>query len=205
MKVVIIGATGRTGRYLIEKAVAQGHIVTAFVRSAEKMKWPNSVAIMLGDARNEADLVKALKGQDAVLSAIGSIKINDGLTVRSTEALILAADQTGVKRIIMMSTFLATPSYRPNFIGRLVGGIMKSMVSDKQRGEELLKASDLDWTIVYPTMLDKVKPGGSVRVVQEGELVGMGNAIARIDVADFMVKALASPETIRKAVLITTR
>lgn len=205
MKVVIIGAAGKTGQHLVKKALEQGHQVTAFVRSGEKLESIDGVTVVEGDARNEADIVKALQGQDAVVSALGSIKAGDELTVLFTEALIAASKQTGVKRVIMLSTFMLLPNFKQNLMAKMVGGIMKGTLNDKLSGEDLLKRSGLDWTIVYATPLDKAAPGGKIRIVPETEPVGMSNGIARADVADFMLKTLSSPESIRKSILITVK
>ncbi|HWY80074.1 MAG TPA: NAD(P)-binding oxidoreductase [Candidatus Sulfotelmatobacter sp.] len=203
MKILVLGATGKTGQHVIEKTLAQGHQVTAFVRSPKKLHASKKVHVIVGDARNKVDLQKAIKGQDAVLSTLGSVKINDDVILKTTQALIAAATQSGVKRVIMLSSFLVRPNYKPNFLGKLVGGVMKGMILDKQSGENLLKSSNLDWTIVYATMLDKIKPGGKVRLVGDNETVSMSNGIARADVADFMIKELTTSEDIHKSVLIT--
>jgi putative NADH-flavin reductase len=205
MKIVILGAAGRTGKHLVEKALVGGHEVTAFIRPAEQLESTAKVRIVTGDARSEQDLTKALEGQQAVVSALGSTKLKDDLTVRSTQALIAAAHKTGVKRVIMMSTFLLTPNYKPNFLGKLFNSAAQGMLADKTNGEEILKASNLDWTIVYATILDAAKPGGKVRIVQSNETVGMSNGISRADVADFLIKTISQPEYIHKSMLITVK
>lgn len=112
-----------------------------------------------------ADLAKALTGQEAVLSALGTMKAGDELLKRSTAGLVRAAPDAGVRRIVLMSSVLAAPNYEPNLAGKLAAPMMKGMLADKNAGEELLTRSDLDWTIVYATSLDKARAGQPVRVV----------------------------------------
>lgn len=206
MKVLILGAAGKTGQHLVKKAIEQGHQVTAFVRTTDRLKFATGVSVITGDARNEADVTKALQGQDAIISALGSIKSGDKLTVRFIQALVAASKQTSVKRVVMLSTFMLLPNFRKNFMAKIIGGLMKSMLNDKVSGEDLLRQSDLDWTLVYATPLDKAAPGGKVRIVPKDEPVSMtNNGIARVDVADFMLKTLDMPDSIHKSFLITVK
>ena len=123
------------------------------------------LTVLGGDARVAADLAKALTGQEAVLSALGTMKAGDEPLKRSTAGLVRAAPDAGVRRIVLMSSVLAAPNYEPNLAGKLAAPMMKGMLADKNAGEELLTRSDLDWTIVYATSLDKARAGQPVRVV----------------------------------------
>jgi putative NADH-flavin reductase len=206
MKILILGASGKTGSILVRKALAAGNEVTAFVRDKDALEMNNSkLTVKVGDARNVVDIKAALLGQDAVVSALGSMKAGDELIVRSTKALIEAAQTKGVKRVIMLSSFLVAPNYKPNFVGKLIGNMMKGMVSDKSSGEDLLKQSDLDWTIVYATSLDRAPAGQTVRVIGQNQTVSMSNGIAREDVATFMLNQLDNSSSVKKMVVITTK
>ena len=89
--------------------------------------------------------------------------------------------------------------------GTLTDGKTFTVVVPPQAGEELLTRSDLDWTIVYATGLDKARAGQAARIVGPGEKVSMGNGIARADVAAFMLAELASPARRRGTVVITAK
>ena len=80
---------------------------------------------------------------------------------------------------------------------------MRPFIKDKTSGEDLLKQSGLDWTIVYATRLDGVKPG-AYRVLEPNETVSVQDSIARADVAEFMLNQLESKSTIQKSVVITS-
>jgi putative NADH-flavin reductase len=206
MKLLILGASGKTGVKLIEKALSEGNEVTAFIRKEKSLNIDSpKLTILVGDARNESDIAAAMQGKDAVLSSLGTMKAGDELIVRSTKALIKAAEATGVKRIIMLSSFLVSPNYKPNFVGKIIGGMMKGMVSDKSIGEDLLKHSALDWTIVYATSLDKTPAGKTVRIIKQDQPVSMSNGIAREDVAGFMLNQLGNSSTIKKTLVVATK
>jgi putative NADH-flavin reductase len=206
MKLLILGAAGRTGRLLVDQALAAGHTVTAFVRgdAGDTAQIPNTTTIV-GDARNISDLKKALKGQDAVVSTIGSSKPGDRVIADSTASLIAAAKQEGVKRVIMMSSFLATKNFQPNPIVRLALKVMGSIVADIKSGEDLLQESDLDYTIVYATRLTNESLNPHYRIVSDTEKVGATDSISRADVAEFLLTQLNDKTYVRKSVLITDK
>jgi putative NADH-flavin reductase len=95
VKLLVVGAAGKTGQHLVQKALAQGHEVTALVRSEYPEDGLERLRIVKGDARSEADLIRAMQGQDAVVSALGSEKAADELIKRFTQSLIGAARVTG--------------------------------------------------------------------------------------------------------------
>ena len=71
-KILVLGATGGTGRLIVSQALERGHEVTALVRSPEKASKLNGARLVVGDVRDEKALREALKGQDAVVSALGT-------------------------------------------------------------------------------------------------------------------------------------
>ena len=108
MKVLILGATGPSGTQLVNYALKKNHDVTAFVRDPSKIKIQNpKLHVVTGDARNKDDLAKAMHGKDAVLSGLGvgkSLKSN-GLIEATTDAIVKAMKETGVRRLILISAF----------------------------------------------------------------------------------------------------
>ncbi len=122
---------------------------------------------MVGDARNADDLRRALKGQDAVISTLGSgMKAQQKLIWSATTALLEAMPSAGVSRLVMLSTFAASPSYKATGVMKLAGLAMKGVVEDKTAGEKLLEGSDIDWTIVYATRLTDGPRAGAYRTVE---------------------------------------
>jgi putative NADH-flavin reductase len=202
---VILGAAGRTGMVLVDEALKAGFKVTGFIRQGEKLKARDNLVVVEGDARKSDDLEFALGGQDVVISTLGSAKLKDDLITESTNALIKAMHANKVKRVIMMSSFLASGRVKMNPISWLVSKLMGAVVDDKQSGEELLKSSDLDWTIVYCTRLGDGPRTGMVRVVPNEEKVTTNNGIDRADVAEFLVQEAKEGGYLRDSVLITVR
>ena len=202
MNILVLGASGGTGREVVSQAVAAGHTVTAFVRDPEKLRR-RDVAVAVGDARDVGDLRTALRGQEAVISVLGSgIKADKNLIEASTAALLEAMRSAGVKRLVMLSTFAASPTYQATGIMKLARIVMRGIVADKSAGEALLKRSDIDWTIVYATRLTDEPRSGGYRVV-EGSLTNVGT-ISRADVADALLSTVSDSTSVRQSRVVTS-
>ena len=202
MNILILGASGKTGRQVLDRAVDAGNTVTAFVRDPQKLDR-NDVAVATGDARNVDDLREALRGQDAVISTLGTgMNANQKLIEGSTKALLEAMHSTGVKRLVMLSTFAASPSYKATGIMKLANIAMKGIVGDKAAGEMLLKRSDVDWTIVYATRLtDGPRTSGYRRV--DGTLTDVGT-ISRADLAGALLSTVSDATSVRQSRVVTS-
>lgn len=194
MKLVIFGATGSTGRQIVEQALGQGHAVTALTRNPAALDIQHAnLETIQGDVMNFTSVERAVRGQDAAICVLGGGKNLTG-TVRSqgTQNIIQAMEKTGVRRLICQSTIGAGESWENlNFYWKYVmfGFILRNVLADHQRQEKAVKQSNLDWTIV--------RPGAFV----EGELTGNYRhgfpstektklAISRADIADFILKQL---------------
>lgn len=203
MNILVLGAAGRTGREVVGQALAAGNTVTAFVRDPQKL-GRSDVAVRVGDARSADDLRRALRGQDAVISTLGSgLNGKQKLIESSTQALLEAMPGAGVKRLVMLSTFAASPTYRATGVMRLASIAMQGIVADKTAGEALLKGSDIDWTIVYATRLTDEPRDGSYRTV-EGTLTDVGT-ISRADVANSLLSSLSDRTSVRQSRVVTSR
>jgi uncharacterized protein YbjT (DUF2867 family) len=199
MKVLILGGTGATGRYLCEKAAAAGHAVTAMVRDSAAAKLPfQGVAIRQGQATSEADVTAAVAGNDAVLSALGPRQSSDPVCVGAALAVIAAMKKQGVKRLIWLSAGgvgdSAPQIIRASFIfGRIIMPLfLRKPYANHARAEELICASGLDFTIIRPVQLvDGPTNGKAVAVPIGAETLG-SLKVARSAVAAFMVEELAA-------------
>jgi putative NADH-flavin reductase len=120
MNLVVLGATGRTGRLVVEQALAASHTVTALVRSPEKLTMSNSnLRVIAGQATNTSDTSRALEGADAVISTLGG---KGSVIADSTQAIVAAAGQAGVKRVVVLSSWLVERD-RMDAVTRLLTGI----------------------------------------------------------------------------------
>jgi uncharacterized protein YbjT (DUF2867 family) len=201
MNLVVLGATGSTGRIVVEQALAAGHTVTALVRSPERLTLRNpNLHVIAGQATDPSAVARALDGADALISTLGG---KGSLISDSTQAIIDAAPKAGVSRVVVLSSFLVERD-RFDPVTRLLTGLaMGSMIKDKSAGEKALRDSDLDWTIVYASGLTDRAASGSVVVLTEGSKWSLSHRIARADVAAWLVQAATSPQTSRRSVSIT--
>jgi len=214
MKILVMGASGKTGHEVVRQALAAGHEVTAFVRDPSRLEVREPrLSVVKGDARNADDLRRALAGQDAVISALGGKakhamarplggKPSVGVMEASTAALIEAADEAGVRRVVMLSTFMLAPNFRAGILKPLAL-YYKGMNDDKRAGEEALKKSRLDWTIVYATRLTDGERTGRERLVPVTEIVTPRDNVSRSDAAAFLLAQLEDDAAIRKAIVCT--
>jgi uncharacterized protein YbjT (DUF2867 family) len=201
MNLVVLGATGRTGRLVVEQALAAGHTVTTLVPSPEKLTMGNpNLRVVTGEATETSAVSSALEGADAVISTLGG---KGSVIADSTRAIVAVARQSGVGRVVVLSTFAAERD-RLGAGTRLLTGIgMGAMLKDKSAGEEMLRRSDLEWTIVYASMLSDGPASGSVAVLPEGAKRGLSQRISRADVAAWMIETATGVQHSRSSVGIT--
>jgi len=200
MNLTVLGAAGATGIPLVEQALAASHQVTALARSPDKLTITNpSLLVVQGDATDRAALSQAMKGASAVISVLGA---RGPVIAEAARAIVAVATQQGPQRVVMLSSF-AVERDRLTPITRLVTRMaMSSQIKDKAAGEEALRASGLDWTIVYPTKLTN-GPKTEPRVVPETRKVGLSQQISRADVAAFLLQTAADGLYSRRGVIIT--
>ena len=203
LKLLVLGATGKTGRLVVEQALAAGHTVTAFARNPADLRIDDErLTVANGDARYVDDLRAASNGQDAVINTIGGGERK--LIMNASVALVTAMQESGVKRVVAISTFIATPNFKPTGMMRLFPRLVRGMAADDVAGMKVLESSGLDWTIVYATLL-KSKPRAGYRFIGTDEPVTAKSSINRVDVADCLLAALDDPATIRQSLLVTRR
>jgi len=201
MNLVVLGATGRTGRLVVEQALAAGHSVTALVRSPEKLTADNAkLRVVIGGATDASALSRAFEGADAVISTLGG---SGSVITDSTAAIVAAAHMVGVSRVVVLSSFFVERD-RLDAASRLLTGVaMGAMIQDKSAGERELRESDLDWTIVYASVLGDGPATGSVAVLPEGVKRSVLQKISRADVAAWMVQDATDLRYSRRSVGIT--
>lgn len=206
-KVLILGATGGTGRHLLTEALARGYEVTVLARRPERLPPAAERArVISGDVLDDAALTQAVCGQDAVVSALGvasSLKSRD-LIARSVPAILRAMAAAGVRRLVFTSAYGVGDTYRdvPLLPSILIRLLFRDLYADKALGEDMLRRSDLDWTLVYPTTLTNGPKTGKYRVGERLQLRGLPT-ISRADVADFLANQIEDTTNVRKMVLIS--
>jgi putative NADH-flavin reductase len=220
MKLTIFGATGGIGGQLLEQAVAAGHEVTAVVRDPGRLAPSrNGFRVVGADLMNAAPevLESAVAGADAVLSGVGPRAMaKAGVAEQGTRAIIRAMDATGVRRLVVVSaapiSTVASPG-RPHPPRRDSGEgffmrylltpfahtIMRERYADLALMEDVLRASDLEWTIFRPPRLTNGPLTGAYRTAVGRNLRG-GVVVSRADVAHAMLAAVVQPATSRQEV-----
>jgi uncharacterized protein YbjT (DUF2867 family) len=206
LRILIIGATGGTGRELVRQALEQGHQVTALVRKPKKMKLEHpNLRVVKGNVRDYDSIESAMRGQSAVLCALGTKRFffPNRVVSNGTANILRAMKSCNVPRLVCESSLGIG-----NSVGRLgllytffvVPLILPFIFYDKVRQEKLIEESDSDWVIVRPAVLTNAPARGKYR---HGRNVGnylWTNRIARGDVADFMLKQLTDDDYIGSAV-----
>lgn len=205
MKLVVFGATGKTGIEVVKQSLAQGHEVTAFVRDPQKLSLTDErLRIAVGDGLDLDAVTAAIQGHDTVVCSLGSSSLGK-TTIRSagTANIIEGMGTHQVNRLIAVTAMGVAESWPTlSTAAKLFFGTMlRNVRQDHEKQEALIRASDLDWTIVRPSGLTD---GPRTGQYDSGENIrAKSSQIARADVADFILKELDSSANIRKAITIT--
>ena len=204
MNIVVFGASGQTGRLLIERAVASGHVVTAFVRDPVHLNAPrDSVRVVQGDVLDSASVDRAVAGQQAVLVALGTAARRGSPQVlpQGIRHILDAMAKHGVRRIVVLSAAGALHEPAGSIVGSLglilARAFLPGVYREHRAMLEELRTRNLDWIAVRPVILTNRPWTGRYRVVAEGIPPG-GYRVSRADVADFMIRQLTSDEFVRK-------
>ncbi len=208
MKLTIFGATGRTGRQLVEQALGAGHEVKALARDPSRLPVRHEkLTIVQGDVLDPAKVGEVMAGTDAVLSALGhtSTSTKDVQTV-GTRNILAAMRKHGVSRIISLTgAGVADAEDAPKLWNKAITLLLKRLqpdvLADAEAHAEAIRASGLDWTIVRGPRLTEGPKRGSYRVGYVGK--GTGATISRADLADFMLKQATDDTYVHKAPVVS--
>jgi putative NADH-flavin reductase len=207
-KVLVLGATGPTGRRIVSRALARGYQVTALVRSPAKANDLGGARLVVGDARDEKALREAVSGQDFVVSALGTPASpfrEVTLLSTATRALVNAMKAEQVARLVCITGIGAGDSIGHGgfvFDRVIFPLLLRKVYADKNRQEAIVRDSGLDWSLVRPAILND-KPGrGAIRALTD--LGGFhGGGISREDVATFVLDEMLAGTWRHRSPLIT--
>lgn len=210
MRILITGATGGTGREIVREALARGYQVNALARSAaDAASLLPGADITEGDARDGDAVAKALAGCDAVISALGtklSLLHEETLLSTATRILINEMQKKEIMRLVCITGIGAGDSHgHGGFLYDHIAQplLLSSTYRDKDRQEEEIRESGLDWTIVRPTNLKDGPATDKIRALTD--LTGFhGGSIARTDVARFLISELTDRHWACKSPVITS-
>lgn len=197
MRLLILGATGPTGRNLVDQALGAGNDVTTLVRDPTRLTIVHPrLAVVAGDATDPRTLEDAMGRKDVVLSALGAgNSLRSQIASRAMAALIPAMRARALQRVIFLSSFGVGESFEQASLLQRIAyrTLLRHIFADKAKADAMLRASGLDWTLVYPTLLTNGARAGRYRVGERLAMKGMAK-ISRADVAAFMLEQLSTGE-----------
>ncbi len=206
MRVLVIGASKGIGREVVRQALDAGHHVRAMARRVESLKLSSDrLEGISGDALSIDDVRSALNNVDVVVQALG-IPLNLDMFTKpvtlfseATKVLVPAMEEVGVDRLICVTGFGAGDSRQSiNCVQRLPFKLLlANAYDDKSIQEDLITASQLDWTIVRPGVLTDQRKSASYKVLDDAAKWRNG-VISRADVADFIVAQIGKNTMSRK-------
>ncbi len=208
MHLLIVGASRGIGLELVQQALQAGHAVTALARHPVHVPGDQALLrVKAGDILSTAAMLEAVRGQDAICLTIGTGLTFKPVTLFSQGTLnVLAAmAEHGVRRLICVTGIGAGDSrgHGGFLYDRVVAPLLlRTIYQDKDRQEDLIRASGTDWTIVRPGFLTNGPLTGKYRVLTDLTGVTAGR-IARADVAHFMLAELAANRYLGQAPLLT--
>lgn len=210
MKLVIFGATGRTGKALVEQALDAGHEVTAAVRNPESYPIQNEhLHVVKVDVYDASSVDNILKDKNAVLSALGAKKRNllgvykpEGIYSEVIKNILPAMQKNGIRRLVCLSAAATENNYTPKGIyGAItIPFFMRKTHEDMKIMEREISKSNLDWVIVRPAQLIDYPRTDEYRISTRPTEKDLRTR--RADVAAFMLKQLTDTQYLRKLPVI---
>lgn len=208
MKLTIFGGTGRTGKHVVQQALDAGHTVTVLARTPAKLGIDHpALTVVQGDIADATKVAEAVRGSDAVISALGPANNKPEYTITTgTRHIIDAMKAAGVRRLIVSAgAGVGDPNDKPQFINHVISFMLdvvsKNVVEDMRRVVALVRESGLDWTIVRVPMLTDDAASGTIREGWVG--VNTGARLSRADMAAYMLKQVGSAQFSRQAPMIS--
>jgi putative NADH-flavin reductase len=206
LRIAVLGASGRTGVPLVERALDRGHTVVAFLRDAGKLPlspddYDDRLVVIEGDAYSGAGIAEAVEGADAVVSTLGQTdgSPDDLLTVAGDHALAAMADHDVDRFVTLVGAGVREDGESVSVTGRVMGGLLKllarEVLDDAAEHVERVKRTDTRWTVVRAPRLVDGEGTGDYRA---GDVALGFEAIARADVARFLLDCVEDDEYVRE-------
>jgi len=208
VKIIVFGASGGTGKEIVKQALEAGHEVTAFVRNPAKVVIQHpKLKLVTGDVMVAAAVEEAVAGQEAVISALGPTRPPmPAMMEMAAQNIVVAMKKAGIRRLISTTgAGVRDPQDQPKLIDHLMKGLLSLLAGDVLRDSaanvDVIRASDLDWTIVrYPRLLDGAHTG-TYRVGFIGK--DSGSQLSRADGADFVLRELAEGKYLQRMPVVS--
>ncbi|MFC7877506.1 NAD(P)-dependent oxidoreductase [Isoptericola sp. NPDC057391] len=206
MKIAVLGASGRTGRLVVEEARRRGHHVVAVVRDPARLGDLTPDGVATADGLDAAAVTAALAGVDAVVSALGPVPGSaPGIQGELTRVLVRAARDAGVRRAVVVTASGWVVDGDDPLSRYLAKPILARALRDANAGfalaEPSVRESGLDWTIVRPPMLRDGAARGRYHERRDGN-VRWRWSVRRADLAAAVCDLLADPTAVGATVSV---
>ncbi len=204
MKVLVLGAGGRTGALVVERARAAGHEVSALVRDPAKTTFAAGVRVIGGDARDSMSVRQAVAGQEAVIDCVGGKTPWKATQLEETVArqVIDAMQAEGARRLIVVSALGVGASKAQSplwYRWLMLPTFLRGSTRDKNAMEQRVKTSAREFVLTEPPILSDAPPTGKTIIVSNGS---KAHKITRADLAQFLVEQLSSDAFVGQAVVV---
>ncbi|MBK24554.1 MAG: epimerase [Halobacteriovorax sp.] len=216
-KVLVIGASGGSGRKTVEALLGEGHKVTALSRSASKV-FGKEVRTIDGSALDKNTLREAMKGQEVVIITLGISEnpfrvrffgpSKTPMNIRSegTRLAIEVMKELNIKRLLVQTTYGSGPS-KNNL--RLVDKLfftllLKPQIKDTEKQDKYIRESGLDWTISQPVHLNDSKEACGLLHTSNNNQVSQWQVSRRL-VGNFLAKSISDHSTLRQTIAVSQK
>lgn len=206
MKIVVFGASGKTGRLVLEEALAKGYEVIAYVRDKESVQsvHPN-LTVAVGQLNEKEKLKSVIAGSDACISTLGGTFLtkHNHAIMEGIDYIVGIMEEANVKRFIYLSSigtgdsrrYMAQPA---RFL--IADLLLRIPLADHNANENRIKSSQLEWTIIRPGGLtDGAKSENLKHGAEHTKLKG-NLSISRASVAAFILDQLTGKNYVNKSV-----
>jgi putative NADH-flavin reductase len=204
MKIVVFGASGRTGKQVVKQALENGYQVIAFARTPTKLDVNHeNLTFIQGDVQQTDKVEEAVRGAEAVISVLGPTNnIPDYQVSRGMDNVLAAMQDYGVRRLVVsIGAGVRDPQDRPGLIDQVIAWMLRTfsrhVYEDMRRVDERVRASDRDWVIVRVPMLTGGPKKGTIQTGYIGQ--GVGARLTRADLAEFLLKQVEGDKYLHQA------
>ena len=214
MKILLLGATGRTGKLIIEEAIKRGHKISAIAGDPDKLK-NYDIEITQGTPYDYETVEKAINGCEAVINTLNVSRKSDSpwaplrapkdMISRSAFNAIQAMGKIGIRRFVALSTIGAGRSWKtsPGILKFIVTvSNLKHAFQDHGKQEEILENSSIDYTICRAPMLSVEKNSTGAIATPEGTKPA-NKVLSRNSAAEFFIRIIENNEHIREVLSLS--
>lgn len=215
MKVLVVGATGGSGRAAVNALLRRGHDVTVFVRNDAALgDLAGRSTVVAGDATRPEDVDVAVRGQDAVVVTLGisenPVRVRmrgpagTALDVRSrgTRNIVAAMGRHDVRRLVVQTSYGVgdTHGKLPRRYALMFRALLGPQIADTEKQDVLVRGSDVLWTLVQPVNLTD-EESGTATTSDTGEVAGWH--VARGAVGEVLADAVERPDYAGKTIAVS--